>query len=174
MNKLFYNYFISLLILLLGTVATVAQQIISGTVVDENSFPVIGAAVLVKGTTIGTVTDIDGSYNLNIPSDDVEIEVSYIGFSTQTVRYDDGSYANITLSESSTSLDEVVITGLASSIKRSNLANAVASISAKELTGVTTQNTIDGALYGKFKGADIRANSGAPGGGFSILSLIHI
>ena len=168
MNKLFYNYFISLLILLLGTVATVAQQNISGTVVDENSFPVIGAAVLVKGTTIGTVTDIDGSYNLNIPSDYVEIEVSYIGFSTQTVRYDDGSYANITLSESSTSLDEVVITGLASSIKRSNLANAVASISAKELTGVTTQNTIDGALYGKFKGADIRANSGAPGGGFSI------
>jgi len=65
-------------------------------------------------------------------------------------------------------LEEVVITGLASSVKRSNLANAVSTVSAKELTGTTTIQTTDGALYGKVAGATIRSNGGAPGGGMSI------
>jgi hypothetical protein len=59
-----------------------------------------------------------------------------------------------------------VISGLASTVKRSNLANSVASISAKELTSMSNQSTMDGALYGKFKGANITSNSGAPGGGY--------
>ncbi|MBL7775434.1 MAG: TonB-dependent receptor plug domain-containing protein, partial [Saprospiraceae bacterium] len=79
-----------------------------------------------------------------------------------------GATADVVLEDDFASLDEVVISGLATNIKRSNLANSVATINAKELAGVTTQSTMDGALYGKFRGAEIRANSGAPGGGMSV------
>ena len=72
------------------------------------------------------------------------------------------------LTEDVGNLNEVVVTGLGTSVKRSNLANAVGSVSAREIVGITTQATVDGALYGKFTGANISANSGAPGGGISI------
>ena len=168
MKKLPSTMWNMLLLLLLSSGFVAAQQTVSGVIMDTDNEPLIGASVVVKGTTIGTLTDIDGSYSINVPNGATDLEVSYLGYGSQTISLADGSYGSIFLSEESSTLDEVVITGLASTIKRSNLANAVASISAKELTGVTPQNTVDGALYGKFKGADIRANSGAPGGGFSI------
>src|SRR5689334_7214164 len=65
-------------------------------------------------------------------------------------------------------LEEIVVTGLASSTKRSNLAHAVGTISAKQLVGTTPQATVDAALYGKFPGAIVSANSGAPGGSVSV------
>ena len=74
----------------------------------------------------------------------------------------------INLLPDATQLDEIVITGLGSSVKRSNLANAVATVSSKELVGKTNQSTIDGALYGKVTGVNITASSGAPGGGFAL------
>ena len=168
MKKLINYFGVLVIVLIASTGVTNAQQVISGTVMDNSNIPVIGASILVKGTSIGTLSDIDGSYSISVPDGSTELEISYLGFGTQTVNIADGTYGTIIMQESSNFLDEVVVTGLATTIKRSNLANAVASISAKELTGVTPQNTIDGALYGKFKGADIRANSGAPGGGFSI------
>ena len=168
MKKLIKYLGVLVIALIASTGVTNAQQVISGTVMDNSNIPVIGASILVKGTSIGTLSDIDGSYSISVPDGSTELEISYLGFGTQTVNIADGTYGTIIMQESSNFLDEVVVTGLATTIKRSNLANAVASISAKELTGVTPQNTIDGALYGKFKGADIRANSGAPGGGFSI------
>jgi len=75
---------------------------------------------------------------------------------------------SISFAQSAAALDEVVVTGLATSVKRTNSANAVASISAEELVGTTTPPTLDGALYGKFPGAIVSANSGAPGGGLSV------
>lgn len=136
---------------------------------DESGEPLIGVAVVVKGTTIGTATDIDGSFVIEIPSESETLEISYIGYQTVLVDVDsDNNVVTATMLEDVNKLDEVVITGLAATVKRSNLANAVASISSKELTGITSQSTMDGALYGKFTGADIRANSGAPGGGYSI------
>lgn len=152
----------------IGQLTLSAQSTISGKIVDKDNEALIGASVIVRGSSVGTVTDIDGNYSLRIPENTKEIEVSYTGFETITLNVADGNYQMITLAQGTNALDEVIVTGLATSIKRSNSANAVASISAKELVGVTPQNTIDGALYGKFKGAEIRANSGAPGGGFSI------
>jgi len=146
----------------------IGQQTLSGKILDSENQPVIGASVMVKGTTVGTITDIDGMYSIIAPAGASELEVSYLGFSTQVLSIADGSYGTIVMAEDLNQLDEVVITGLASSIKRSNLANAVASIGSKELTGITSQSTMDGALYGKLKGAEIRSNSGAPGGGMSV------
>ena len=168
MKKLLLQLSVMLSIILLASSYSVAQKMISGNILDQDNFPVIGAAIYVKGTTIGTITDVDGNYSLSVPDDAKSIEVTYLGYTSQNISVIDGNYQNIILMEDINQLDEVVITGLASSVKRSNLANAVASIDARELTGVTSQPTMEGALYGKLKGAEIRSNSGAPGGGMSI------
>ncbi|MEL6863488.1 MAG: carboxypeptidase-like regulatory domain-containing protein, partial [Bacteroidota bacterium] len=161
----------SLLLLLSFCLSTVAmaQFTVSGTVKDVSDEALIGVSVSIKGTAIGTVTDFDGQFSLNVPNDNATLVFTYIGFASleQEVSSSSGN-VTVVMSDEATLLDEVVITGLATNVKRANLANAVASIDAKELTGVTAQATLDGALYGKFKGAEIRANSGAPGGGMSV------
>jgi TonB-dependent SusC/RagA subfamily outer membrane receptor len=97
------------------------------------------------------------------------LEFSFVGYTAQTVSLQPNvTTYNIKLQEAEGRMNEVVITGLATSVKRSNLGNAVASVSAKELTGTTILPTLDAALYGKFPGSNISANSGAPGGGISI------
>ncbi len=143
-----------------------AQTDISGTVTDKDGSPLIGVSILVKGTTVGTTTDLDGSFMLSVPEGMEDIEISYLGYRTQSVT-SSADPMMIVLFEDLNQLDEVVITGLATSVKRKNSANAVASISGAELTGVTPQSTVETALYGKFKGAEIKANSGAPGGGIA-------
>ena len=152
--------------------ATIAQAqfTASGNVSDASGEPLIGVSVIAKGTTIGAITDIDGNFSLDLPGNSATLELSYVGYASQMVEVSASSGSNLalTLAATSTQLDEVVVTGLASTIKRRNLANSVASISSKELTGISVPSTTDGALYGKFKGANIVANSGAPGGGIGI------
>ncbi|MDP2042832.1 MAG: SusC/RagA family TonB-linked outer membrane protein [Algoriphagus sp.] len=148
-----------------------AQYTVSGTVVDERTGEaLIGSSILLKGTTTGTITDLDGRFSINLPTNDpATLIFSSIGFLTQSVDVAPGvSILNIRLRQDATNLEEVVVTGLATSVKRSNLANAVTSVSARDLTGTTTIQTTDGALYGKVPGATIRSNGGAPGGGISI------
>ncbi|MEO1262194.1 MAG: SusC/RagA family TonB-linked outer membrane protein [Bacteroidota bacterium] len=146
----------------------IAQFTVSGTVSDASGVPLIGVNILVTGTTAGTVTDIDGTYSLKVPSDEGTIVFSYTGFREKEVDVTkDMTSLNVTLEEDVSNLSEVVVTGLASSIKRSNLANAVATLSAEEITGVTSQQTLDGALYGKIPGINITQTTGAPGGGFA-------
>lgn len=169
MKKILCRLTFSVLLVSICAVVGFSQYTVTGTVTDQNGEALIGVSILVKGTTAGTITDIDGSYSIDVTADPGSLEFSYLGYATTTVEVSsDSNVLDLNMEESANKLDEVVITGMATSVKRANLANAVASISAEELTGVTPQNTVDGALYGKFKGADIRANSGAPGGGFSI------
>ena len=144
-----------------------AQEVrVSGTVTDaSNGDPLPGVTVLVKGTTNGAITGIDGAYELLVPQG-ATLVFSSIGYSSQEIAAADAG--DVSMRTDVTNLDEVVVTGLATSVKRSNLANSVASISSQNLTGITNQSTLDGSLSGKFLGADIRANSGAPGGGISM------
>ncbi len=143
---------------------------ITGVVTEVSSGqPVAGANVIVQGTTNGTITDVDGNYTLNVPADGTKLVVSFIGYVIQEINVTSSqSVYNVQLEDDIQSLNEVVISGLASSVKRSNLANSVESVKADELTGIVEQSTMDGALYGKLKGANITSNSGAPGGGISI------
>ena len=143
------------------------QNTITGSVNSESGDSLPFVNVIEKGTSNGTTTDIDGNFSIDVSSVPVTLVFSSLGMETveQTVS---GSPVNVTMAESAQALSEVVVTGLATSTKRSNAANAVSSISAGELTGITTQSGLDGALYGKFNGAEIRANSGAPGGGISM------
>ena len=157
------------LAVLLFPILSFAQITITGTVKDAGNFPLSGATVNLKNSTLGTSTDITGKFSLTIPGKSGVIVISFIGYSSQSHDVDaDHKNLSINLVDAAGKLDEVVISGFATSTKRSNLANAVASVSGRELIGTITQATVDGALYGKFTGANISSNSGAPGGGISI------
>ncbi|MCH7413847.1 SusC/RagA family TonB-linked outer membrane protein [Belliella sp. R4-6] len=166
-----YKFSAVLALFFLSVGWTFAQYTVTGTVIDSRTGePLIGANILVKNTTTGSVADLDGKFTLNISSNnEAVLVISSLGYLSQNITVSP-SYTNlqVPLKEDATNLEEVVITGLASSVKRSNLANAVSSVSSKELTGTTTNQTTDGALYGKIAGATIRSNGGAPGGGLSI------
>lgn len=156
------------LVLFLLPLTMMAQGTIQGVVSDETDVPVPGASVVVKGTTNGAISDFDGNYTITVDNFPATLVFSSLGYATKEVRVTGASTLNMTLAESVTGLDEVVVTGLASSVKRENLANAVATVSAEELVGTTGQTTVDGALYGKVPGLNITSSSGAPGGGFAL------
>ncbi|PZV79712.1 TonB-linked SusC/RagA family outer membrane protein [Algoriphagus aquaeductus] len=167
----FYKTLLSLAFLWGSVGWAYAQYTVSGKVSDERTGePMIGASILIKGTTSGTITDLDGGFSITVPTNaGASLIFSSIGYLSQTVEVAPGvSILSIRLKQDATNLEEVVVTGLASSVKRSNLANAVSSVSARDLLGTTTIQTTDGALYGKVAGATIRSNGGAPGGGISI------
>lgn len=146
-----------------------SQFLATGKVSDEKGNPIIGAAVVAKGTFRGTITDANGDFSLQIPENSATLEISYLGYATKSVAVNSSETSmNVSLEDKATIMDEVIVSGLASTIKRSNAANAVAAIGSKELAGVTVQQTLDGALQGKLPGANINSNSGAPGGGISI------
>jgi len=160
---------ISLLLLLLFPVLLFAQSTITGKITTEGTGETIPFAnVIEKGTSNGTTTDIDGNYSIQVSKLPATLVISSLGYATTEVQASSTAPLNIQVAVSAQALEEVVITGLATSIKRSNAANAVSSISSAQLTGTTPPPTLDGALYGKFPGAVINANSGAPGGGLSV------
>ena len=144
-----------------------AQQAVRGKVLDASGNPLAGATVAVKGTKISVQTDAGGNFTITLPQQYSRLDVSYVGFLGQTITAVQGENI-VALREDEKGLSEVVVTGLSTSIKRSNAANSVARISARDLTGSTRPPTIDGAMSGKVAGAQISANTGAPGGGLSI------
>ncbi|RBL92159.1 SusC/RagA family TonB-linked outer membrane protein [Chitinophaga flava] len=158
------------LLCLCSSLALIAQQNISGRIKDAtNGNPIPGATVRVPNSNRGAISDVEGKYSIGVPATVSKLIVSYTGYKTQTVAIPPGATSlNITLEEDFARLEEIVVTGLATNIKRKNLANAVATISGKELTGVAPAQTFDAALSGKVPGAMITANSGAPGGGISV------
>jgi TonB-linked SusC/RagA family outer membrane protein len=157
-----------LCILLLPCYLLAQEKLISGRVTDVNGSPLANVNVVVKQTNIGTVTDADGKFKLSVPANAI-IVISFAGFKSQSLQAQFlPADAQLKLEEDFARLDEVVVTGLATSVKRRNLANAVGTISGKELEGVAPAQTFDAALNGKVPGAYINANSGAPGGGISV------
>jgi TonB-linked SusC/RagA family outer membrane protein len=152
----------------LPEVAFSQNQTIAGKITDAAGIPVPGATILIKGTSHGTTSDAEGNFKLAVTPNSVVI-ISYAGFVARTFRSDElGLNARIRMEEDVAHLDEVVVTGLATTVKRRNLANAVVTISAKELDEGAPAQTFDAALEGKIPGAYINANSGSPGGGISV------
>ncbi len=142
----------------------------SGTVKENvTGNPLAGVSVTIKGTKQVATTDASGNFSIKPTGRTAVLVLNYVGYKTAEVSVSaDRPTVSIMMEEEINPLKEVVITGLASSIKRSNLANAVTTVSARDLTGTTQIQTTDGALYGKVPGATIRMNSGAPGGGINI------
>jgi TonB-linked SusC/RagA family outer membrane protein len=134
-----------------------------------NGKPIPGVTIRIQGTNRGTISDANGSYNLAVPAGSSTLLVSFTGYKSQTLKVAAGtSSLDFTMEEDFAKLDEIVVTGLATTVKRSNLANTVVTISANQLSGTAPAQTFDAALSGKVPGALITANSGAPGGGISI------
>lgn len=165
--KQFYKSVMALLVVLLMSFSINAQEItVTGKVTDSNGESIAGVNVVIKGTAQGTITDVDGNYTIKSEQGNI-LQFSFIGYLAQELPIN-SSTINVTLSEDVTNLEEVVITGLATSVKRSNLANAIATVSGEQLAGRTGIQTLDAGLQGKVVGANILSNSGAPGGGISI------
>ena len=151
---------------LMGTLAYGQNRAISGTVVDGSGLPVIGATVMVVGnSSIGTVTNADGAFTLNVPAG-ANITVSCIGYSTQTVAVGQQSVFNFILEEDTEFLDETVVIGYGVQ-RKSDLTGAVASVRSDDLQNRSTTDAA-AALQGKAAGIQIINTSGAPGAGASI------
>jgi TonB-linked SusC/RagA family outer membrane protein len=155
------------MVCLLSTRTAFSQNTdITGVITDPSGNPVAAASIVIQSTTRGTASDAEGKFRITAPANS-KLVISSAGFKTQTVSVAGGDL-RIKLAEDITHLDEVVVTGLATTVKRRNLANAVSTISSRELAGVAPAQTFDAALEGKVTGAYINANSGSPGGGISV------
>lgn len=142
------------------------KKIITGTVVDPNGEAVIGANVLVKGTTNGTITDMDGKFSLEVP-EGAMLLVSYIGYGDYETKVGNQSNLSITLKEDSKALDEVVVVGYGTQ-KKADLTGSVANINTEKLN-TESNATIGQALQGKIAGVDVVSQGGAPGGSTRIM-----
>jgi TonB-linked SusC/RagA family outer membrane protein len=155
--------------LILSSLNVLAQQrTITGKVSDADGGDAIpGVNIAVKGGG-GTITDSDGTYSLSVSGPDDELTFSFVGFASQTIKVGTLTVIDVLLAADVSTLEEVVVSGLATNVKRSNLANSVGTISAKDLLGTTTPITTDGAMQGKLAGANIMSNGSIPGGGFNM------
>lgn len=132
---------------------------ITGVVKDQHGEPVIGANVSVKGTTIGTITGIDGDFTLEVPANAV-IQVSYIGYVSQELRLEGKAHLDVMLKEDSQALEEVVVVGYGT-MKKSDLTGSISTISAKDFNkGISS--TPDQLLSGKIPGLMVNRSSGDP------------
>ena len=148
-----------------GKVAQQTGKRITGTVVDKSGEPVIGANVVVKGTTNGTITDVDGKYTLEVPEGSV-LQVSYIGYNPAEVKVGKDSMIRIVLQEDTQALDEVVVVGYGTQ-KKVNLTGAVGSVRPEDMGDIQT-NSVSSMIKGHLSGVQITQNSGKPGAGSTI------
>jgi TonB-linked SusC/RagA family outer membrane protein len=146
----------------------VFDKIITGKITEESGEPLPGATILVKGTNIGTVTDLNGIYKITIP-DEIEnpaLEFSFIGFAPSEVTVGTQTEINVILSDNLSSLNEVVVIGYGA-VKKSDLTGAVSSVKASDLQE-TPITSIDQGLVGRASGVMVTQTSGMPGAVASI------
>ncbi|MBR6017018.1 MAG: TonB-dependent receptor [Paludibacteraceae bacterium] len=134
-------------------------RVITGVVKDQSGETVIQASVVVKGTTVGTVTDFDGKYSIDVPADAKVLVFSYIGLQTKEVNIT-GDVINVVLEENKQVLDEVVVTGYGTTKKR-DLVTSVASVGAEQLKDVPVTSAAE-ALQGKLSGVSVTTTEGSP------------
>ncbi len=147
---------------LCATTAWAQSRIIRGTVVDETGEPAIGATVIVKGTNSMTVTGLDGQFKLSIPTDAKTMEVSYVGYKTETLALTGKEAFNVKLKVADLALDEVVVIGYGTA-KKGNVTGAIATLKGEKMEDRPNENVLS-SLQGQLAGVEISTNSGAPGG----------
>ena len=157
---------LSSLVMLLCCISLLAQnKTVTGTVKDESGQGVIGASVLEKGTTKGVITDLDGNYSINVKVG-TTLEISSIGYKTETLVIGSQSVYNVVLKEDQELLDEVVVVGYGT-MKRSDLSGASVSMKEDDLKG-SIISSLDQSLQGRAAGVTAMTTSGAPGSSSSI------
>lgn len=142
------------------TALTVARASISGTVTDETGAPMPGATIRVKGTTLGTVTDIDGKFSIEA-ADGAVLQISYVGYLQQEVTLSGQTTISVQLLTDATQLDELVVVGYGTQ-KRSDVTGAIGSVKSEEFNKGVITNPVD-LLQGKMAGVNVTSTSGEPG-----------
>ncbi len=146
--------------------STDQEKNISGMVLDNNGIPIIGANVLIKGTTVGTITDVDGKFSLDNVSETSILVVSYMGYHTLEVSANQPSPIKITLKEDQHALDEVIVIGYGT-MKKSDVTGAISTVSEEKLSRQPVAN-VSSALQGLATGVSVTSNSGSPGSASTI------
>jgi TonB-dependent starch-binding outer membrane protein SusC len=156
-----------LLIFLLGLAHVFAQErTITGKVLDETGSPLLGATVSIKGTTKGTVTDLDGKYSIQVPSSGGTLIVSYVGYLSKEVEIGASDIIDLTMVADVKSLEEIVVVGYGVQ-KKSLTTGSISKIDSKEITAAPATR-IDQAIQGKTAGVFMAQSSGSPGSSMSI------
>lgn len=156
-----------MIMVLLSYQFTLAQQEVSGLVADENGDPLIGVNVLARGTTIGTVTDLDGRYTLAFPDQVTELQFSYTGYATQSIPIEGRTNIDVTL-QFGAALDEVVVTAIGISREKKALSYSITEVGGEEISTVRDHNPLN-SLVGKVAGVNITQGTGGPGAGSRIV-----
>lgn len=143
------------------------QKKITGTVTDAtNGEAIVGATILIEGTTIGTITDFDGKFSLDVAKENAVLIVKFLGFNTQNIPVGDQTNLSIKLTASNNNLDEVVVVGYGT-VKRTNLTGSVTSLQSKSITSYPVTN-VSQALQGQVAGVNITSGDGRPDAQMSI------
>lgn len=143
-----------------------SQRTITGKVTDNTGEALIGASILVKGTSSGTVTDIEGNYSLEVPQGSTTIVLSYTGFSTKEVELGASNVVDVILEESISNLSEVVVVGFGTQV-RSNITGNVAQVSGEDIESVPV-TSVESALQGRAPGVVISKQNGKTGQGINV------
>ncbi len=157
-----------LMILLISCPLSLLAQnkTITGTVKDAMDV-VIGASVVVKGTSIGTITDLDGHYSISVPTSAKQLTFSFVGYENQTVTISNQTKIDVTLAESSQMLDEVVAIGYAK-VRRKDLTGSTSSLAGNDIKAIPVTSAAQ-ALSGRIPGVNVTSKGGAPGASVNIV-----
>lgn len=134
---------------------------VSGSVVDIQGKPIVGATVLEKGTTNGVITDLDGNFSLEV-SPEHKLQISYVGYITQEFEVGSNNFFKVVLEEDSEILEEVVVMAYNSIVKR-KLSNAVTTVDTKQIHDLASYSSVSQALQGRTPGVFINNSTGMPG-----------
>ncbi len=161
--KVTKSLILSLLLAIVGGLSLAAQnRTVSGTVVDTMDEPLAGVTVMQVGTQNGGMTDIDGKFSLQVPSDAVELSFTYVGFKAQRVKVAPGENdIQVVMHEDAVMLEETVVIGYGTQ-KKVNLTGAVASVGSKDLEN-RVSHSVTNMLQGSVAGLNITTSSGVPG-----------
>ncbi len=151
-----------------GTTQAGQQKSVSGKVTDSNGEAIPGASVVVKGTTVGTSTNVDGVYNLVLPANATTLVVSFVGMKNTEVAINGQSTINVTLESDFLAVDEVVVTALGITKEKKALGYAVTEVGSDDISLVKDHNPVN-SLAGKVAGVVITQGTGGPGGGSRIV-----
>lgn len=165
MKKLL-RIFLLLLFSLTGTASIYAQRTVTGTVTGTDKQAIVGANVVVRGTNTGAITDVNGKYTINVPSSARIIAISFIGYVTKDVEIGDNTVINVTLDIEATSLNEVVVVGYGTVLKK-NITTSVAKVTADEVPKAASSNVTQ-LLLGRASGLQATVASAQPGGNVNI------
>jgi len=154
------------LLLIFPIILFAQSKAITGTVVDENKMPLPGASILVKGLNIGSYTDFDGNFSLNVPETGEVLVVSYLGYMTKELVISKNLTFNIQLDIDTNTLDEIVVVGYGTQ-RKSDITGSVTSVKVDAIA-VAQNSTIDALLQGRAAGVQVTQNAGSPGSGVSV------